>query len=119
MKIAKINRRLGLQGNNIEFTKEPFFGLQPGTKITQIGNGKENGTIRTDVFEQPLTYVGSVIVQFSKKEKMFAFQLDCKVDNENVYFLYGKTKYEIFTETGNKTNNESFMRFYKPEFKQL
>lgn len=116
MQIIKVDLRLGMSGNNIEFNQEAFFGLIPGSKVVQIGNGKENGTIRTDNFITPVTYKGSLMVQFEKLEKMYAFQVECNHVDEDVFFLYGSTGKEIFTECGNKTNNAGFMRFYAPEF---
>lgn len=119
MEIRKVNQRLGMSGNDIQFENEILFGLVPGTKIIQIGDGRENGTIRTDCFDFPVTYRGSLMVQFEKLEKMYAFQLECQVDDEDIYLLYGSTEYEIFTEAGNKTNNKGRMRFYAPVFTEF
>lgn len=122
MKIRLINKSLGMSGRNILFNKEEFFGLKPDEFIIQIGNGNENGTIRTDKFQYPIRYVGSIICQFDKQEKMFAFLLPEKIDNEDIFLLYGKTTNEIFTErvfsmkdrfTGETT---SYLRFYFPFF---
>lgn len=74
MQIRIVDKRLGMTGQNISFTNEVFFGLNVGEKIVQIGNGKENGTIRTDLFNSPIEYVGSIICQFEKPEKMYAFK---------------------------------------------
>lgn len=117
-----VDERLGLTGNDLVFEKESFFGLVPGEFIIQVGNGKENGCIRTDRFLYPVQYVGSIYCQFSEKEKMFAFMLPEKEGNECVYLIYGSTGSEIFTEgvysmkdrTTGKTTG--YMRFYAPEF---
>ncbi len=122
MQIKIVGKSLGMTGQNLHFKKEDFFGLKPEESIIQIGNGKENGTIRTDLFEFPIKYVGSIICQFDKPEKMFAFLLPQKIDDEDIYLLYGTTGNEIFTEallskkdrtTGQTTG---YMRFYAPVF---
>ncbi|WP_353119468.1 hypothetical protein [Myroides odoratus] len=115
--------QLGLSGRNINFHKEDFFGLKPNQSVIQIGNGKENGTIRTDFFKSPIMYSGSIICQFDKKEKMYAFKLTEKEGDEELYLLYGSTGEEIFTEAVFSIKSRvtgkisSYMRFYKPEFK--
>lgn len=121
-KIIIVDKRLGLSGQNILFNKEPFFGLNPNESIIQIGNGKENGTIRTDKFSFPVKYVGSFICQFDEPEKMFAFMLPEKINNEDIFLLYGSTGCQIFTEsvfsmqdrhTGKTTG---YVRVYAPDF---
>ena len=122
MKIRIVDKSLGMSGNNISFYDEEFFSLKPNESIIQIGNGKNNGTIRTDKFSYPIKYVGSIFIQFNKKEKMFAFLLPYKVNNESIYLLYGTTGSEIFTEavfsnkdriTGKTT---AYLRFFAPNF---
>jgi hypothetical protein len=122
MKIRIVDKSLGMSGNNISFYDEEFFSLKPNESIIQIGNGKNNGTIRTDKFSYPIKYVGSIFIQFNKKEKMFAFLLPDKVNNESIYLLYGTTGSEIFTEavfsnkdriTGKTT---AYLRFFAPNF---
>lgn len=117
-----VGGKLGLSGQNINFKNESFFSLEVGQMIIQIGNGKENGTIRTDLFINPVKYVGSIVCNFAKKEKLYAFMLSEKSSDVNYYVLYGSTPDEIFTEavysmkdrvTG-KTS--SYVRFYKPVF---
>ncbi|ADY51461.1 hypothetical protein Pedsa_0889 [Pseudopedobacter saltans DSM 12145] len=123
MKFSIIYGKLGMSGQNIGFENETFYSLKVGDFITQIGNGKENGTIRTDNFDTPIRYVGSIICNFSKPEKMYAFELSEKHNSDNLYLLYGDTGCEIFTEavfsykdrTTKKTS--SYMRFYAPCFK--
>jgi hypothetical protein len=90
MKIRIVDKSLGMSGNNISFYDEEFFSLKPNESIIQIGNGKNNGTIRTDKFSYPIKYVGSIFIQFNKR-KMFAFLLPDKVNNESIYLLYGTT----------------------------
>lgn len=117
MKLRIVDDALGLSGENIQFVKEDFFGLKVGEKVTQIGNGKENGTIRTDKFKYPLLYVGSIICEYSKSEKMFAFKLPYKINDEHIYYLYGSTGLEIYTECIlSSITGSSYMRFYKPFF---
>lgn len=122
MKIRIIDRSLGMSGNNISFGSEDFFGLLPNEYIIQIGNGKENGTIRTDKFSYPVKYVGSILCKFEKEEKMFAFLLPDKVNNEDVFLLYGKTENEIFTEAVLSMKDRitrkttGYLRFYAPTF---
>ena len=122
MKIRIVDKSLGMSGNNISFYDEEFFSLKPNESIIQIGNGKNNGTIRTDKFSYPIKYVGSIFIQFNKKEKMFAFLLPDKVNNESIYLLYGTTGSEILTEavfsnkdriTGKTT---AYLRFFAPNF---
>ncbi len=110
-KVRIVDKRLGLSGQNIKFEREDFFGLKVGQSVVQIGNGKENGTIRTDVFKYPVKYVGSIILKFNQLEKMFAFLLPDKIDGDDIYLLYGSTEEEIFTEI-----EPCFMRFYAPQF---
>ena len=54
MKIRIVDKSLGMSGNNISFYDEEFFSLKPNESIIQIGNGKNNGTIRTDKFSYPI-----------------------------------------------------------------
>ena len=120
--IRIVSRSLGLSGTNIRFKSEPFFGLEPNSEIIQIGNGKENGTIRTDKFSYPVKYVGSIICQFEKEEKMFAFQLPEKNADEDIFLLYGSTGSQIFTEAVTAMKNKKsgkpsgYLRVYAPEF---
>lgn len=124
--IRIVDNRLGMSGENISFSDKPFFGLKVGERVVQIGDGRENGTIRTDSFAYPLKYVGSIILQFDEQEEMFAFQLPEKVDNkEYVYLLYGTAGNEIFTEAvfskKDRVSGEttSYVRFYAPVFKTV
>ena len=123
MKIRLIDKRLGFSGQNTSFKNESFFELSVGNKITQLGNGKDNGTIRTDLFKYPVEYVGSIMIQFDELEKMYAFKLPDKIDNEDIYLLYGSTDFEIWTEavfsSKDRITNKisTYMRFYKPVFK--
>ncbi|MEA4981439.1 MAG: hypothetical protein VB066_01850 [Paludibacter sp.] len=124
-RVRIIAKQLGLSGQNILFENEGFFGLNPGDKITQIGNGKENGTIRTDKFPFACEYVGSIICQFEKPENMFAFKIPEKNNEDDMYFIYGSTGTEIFTEAVFSMKDRltgkisGYMRFYAPEFIKL
>ncbi|MES2379867.1 MAG: hypothetical protein V4538_02425 [Bacteroidota bacterium] len=121
-RIIIVDKHLGLSGKNLLFGNDDFFGLKVGEFVNQIGNGKENGTIRTDQFLYPVKYVGSIECQFEKKEKMFAFELPHKIDDANVYLLYGSTDSEIFTEAVYSMKDKitktttGYTRFYAPEF---
>ena len=81
MKIRIVDKSLGMSGNNISFYDEEFFSLKPNESIIQIGNGKNNGTIRTDKFSYPIKYVGSIFIQFNKKEKIRKEQVNRVVLN--------------------------------------
>lgn len=122
IQICCIGNRLGITGNDIPFIEKDFFGLKVGESVIQIGNGKENGTIRTDNFSFPIKYVGMVICQFDKAEEMYAFMLSEQNEGKDLFFIYGKSENEIFTEavyskkdrtTGKPTG---FLRFYEPVF---
>lgn len=115
MQIRIIDERLGLSGNNIQFEKEPFFELNPDDEVLQIGDGRENGCIRTDKFNSPIKYMGSIILKFDKEEKMFAFKISGHEYDFDVFFLYGSTGLEVFTEA-KYTKKLSYMRFYAPVF---
>lgn len=122
--IRIVDGRLGMVAVNVCFSDKTFFGLRVGECVVQIGDGRENGTIRTDMFAYPVLYVGSIVLQFEEQEEMFAFQLPDKTDNnEDVFLLYGTAGNEIFTEavfshkdrvTGKVS---SYLRFYTPFFK--
>lgn len=120
--IRIIENRLAMSGRDVSFSGEPFFGLLPGEKVSQVGDGRENGTIRTDSFGSPLVYRGSIVCEFQKPEKMFAFELPRKEDGSSLFFLYGTTGHEIFTEgvyaRKDRTTKKvsGYMRFYAPVF---
>ena len=127
-RILPVENYLGMAGKDIKFKNEKFFELNPGDCVIQIGNGKNNGTIRTDKFHYPVMYCGSIICQFhapeemAVPEKMFAFNVQESEDGESIYVLYGSTGHEIFTEyrycKKDRTTGKpaSYVRFYKPEF---
>ena len=120
MRIISIDKRLSLIGQNLKFKQENFFDLIPGTIVTQIGDGRNTGTYRTDTFKNPVIYMGSIVYQFDEKETLYAFQLKPKHKNNNLYLLYGSTGDEIFTEElTNNQNKNSYMRYYTPQFKIL
>ncbi|HHT23142.1 MAG TPA: hypothetical protein GXZ87_07525 [Bacteroidales bacterium] len=120
MKIRIISGRLGMSGTNIQFQNEDFFTLKVGDMVRKIGDGREHGLKRTDEFVEPIEYVGSIICQFSEKEKMYAFRLPQIINNENLYLLYGKTDSEVFTESiYSPKGKKSYVRFYEPNFVKL
>ena len=118
MNITLIDRCLALSGDDFTFNDEPFFGLMPGDKITQIGDGRENGCIRTDKFIKPVQYVGSIDVQFQEVERMYAFEFFEKgTDGKPLYLIYGSTGAEIFTECLCYVKDKTgYLRFYEPVF---
>lgn len=116
-KIRMINGRLGISGKDIEFMDIDFFGLKVGQKIVQVGDGRNNGSFRTDSFKCPVEYVGGLVCEFDKPEKMFAFKILENIENEDVFLLYGSTGSEIFTEAiYSREKKESYVRFYQPVF---
>lgn len=110
---------MALIGEELHFNNEKFFNLNPNTPIIQIGDGRDNGTIRTDKFICPIIYRGSIKIEILSGEKLFAFELSNK---PNHYLLYGSTGSEIFTEAINAWKDRitkkpsGYLRFYKPEF---
>lgn len=113
MQFLTIDKSLAVTGQ-IEFVQEPFFDLPVGSMVKQIGDGRETGCIRTDVFTHPFKYVGSFKASpLGIENKFFAFQIpDALYKNlEPHYLLYGSTGCEIVRET------KSYYRFLKPEFK--
>jgi hypothetical protein len=109
-----IDNSLGAKGK-IDFSQEPFFGIQPDTKILQIGDGRETGCYRTDFFVQPFTYVGSFVATPENEEvKYYAFEVPISMlpdDSESHYLLYESTGSEVLRR---KT---SYNRFITPVFK--
>jgi hypothetical protein len=111
-----IDNLLGFISHSVEFKEKPFFSLKPNTLITQIGCGKENGTIRTSNFEPFVIYKGSIVFN---EEELFAFEIP---HSKGSYFLFGKSNEEVFTEAFYSVDKQSnqiktYMRFYKPIFK--
>lgn len=116
-KIVVVDQNLGMIGKNIKFKNEPFFNLQVGSFINQIGDGRRTGVIRTDIFYNPVKYVGSILCDFSYTEKFYAFDTGVISNENNVYLLYGSTGDEIYTEAKtSKKGKDSYLRFYKPIF---
>lgn len=109
-----IDHSLGAKGK-IDFLQEPFFGIQPGTKILQIGNGRETGCHRTDFFVEPFAYVGSFIASPENEEvKYYAFEVPINMlpdNSESHYLLYESTGSEVLRR---RTNYD---RFISPVFK--
>lgn len=118
MSIRIIDGRLGLSGQGLKFEKEALFGLEPGQKVIQVGDGRETGTFRTDILRFPIEYVGSIICQFLNQEKMYAFRIiETGGIKEDLFFLYGSTGHELFTECMPGPKARPYVRFYKPTFK--
>ena len=115
MKFLTVDGSLAVTGN-IAFEEKPFFGLPPNTMVKQIGDGRENGCVRTDVFREPFKYVGSFKASPTDVEnEFFAFEIPENWHNmaEPVYLLYGSTGSEVVRET------KDYYRFIKPEFKTI
>lgn len=117
MRLRVVDRMCGLSGNDLQFEKEDFFGLKPGAAVIQIGDGRENGCVRTSEFEYPVIYKGSIMVDFGNDiRKMYAFFVK-KMNGEDVYFIYGSTGMEIYNENITNLKTGAFVcRWYKPQF---
>lgn len=110
MEYLLIDQSMAIRGE-IDFTKESFFSLSPDTYVIQIGDGRENGSFRTDLFVQPFKYVGSFIGRF--ESKYFAFQVPQNMlpaNSELHYLLYESTGKEIIRR------EKSYNRFFSPVF---
>lgn len=107
---------MAVQGS-IKFSNEPFFDLQPNTKVIKIGDGRNTGCYRTDLFTEPFLYVGSFESDITGiNEKYFAFQVPQSLtpdSNENYYLLYESTGLEILRRT------KSYVRFITPIFEKI
>lgn len=116
MEYIIINNSIGIRGD-VNFTKEPFFSLIPDTYIIQIGDGRENGSFRTDLFVEPFKYVGVFIGKADSGTcKYYAFQVPFNmlpVNSEPYYLLYETTGLEILRRT------KSYNRFFCPVFKKV
>ncbi|MDE5421751.1 hypothetical protein L3073_05990 [Ancylomarina sp. DW003] len=114
MNFIIIDKSLGATGQ-IDFLQEPFFEIQPDTKILQIGDGRETGCNRTDFFVEPFTYVGAFIAAPEGKDvKYYAFEVPVNMlpdDSEPHYLLYESTGLEVLRR---KTDYD---RFINPVFK--
>lgn len=124
-RIRIVSDALGLSGQNVEFLNEDFYGLKVGEKVIQIGDGRENGTIRTDKFNYPVEYCGAINLQFNEIEKMYAFRLPDKMEDSDIFLLYGNTGLEIFTENvlSRKARHNGklsiYMKFFVPVFTKV
>lgn len=107
-----INKSLAVKGE-IEFTDEPFFSLRVGSMVSQIGDGRENGCVRTDRFAAPFEYVGSFKAKLTGVDsKFFAFKIPSTIyeNSSPHYMLYGSTGLEVLRE------RIDYVRFMKPIF---
>ncbi|NPD48080.1 hypothetical protein [Lentimicrobium sp. S6] len=113
MKYLLIDKSLAVKGQ-IDFKKEDFFSLKPSSYVTQIGDGRETGSYRTDFFTQPFKYVGSFNdTRDSEEYKYYAFQVPVNMLPENSephYLLYESTGVEILRRT------KSYVRFFAAVF---
>lgn len=118
---------MAIQGNDIRFREDKFFGHKPGTKILKIGKGVDSMENRleaiklpvnnVDSFKLPVTYRGSVFIE---NRKYYALQLDpTSVKNRDLdfYMLYEIAGKEIIRLVYRKDGSYHYTRFYKPEFK--
>lgn len=113
MEYILIDKSLGVRGE-LGFTKEAFFSLSPDTDVIQIGDGRETGCYRTDLFVQPFKYVGSFIGR--EASKYYAFQIPIimlPANSEPHYLLYETTGSEALRRT------KSHIRFFSPVFKTI
>lgn len=112
MQFITIDKSLAVKGD-IDFVHVPFFDLPVGSMVKQIGDGRENGCIRTDVFTEPFKYVGSFMASpLGVENEFFAFEIPASIykASEPHYLLYGSTGCEIVRET------KDYYRFLKPQF---
>tara|TARA_R110002050_G_scaffold295237_1_gene453843 strand:+ start:9502 stop:9852 length:351 start_codon:yes stop_codon:yes gene_type:complete len=113
MQFITVDKTLAVKGKII-FENKPFFSLPVGSLVKQIGDGRENGCIRTDIFTKPFKYVGSFKASpFTVENEYFAFEIPAEIyrSSEPIYLLYGSTGAEVIRET------KTYYRFLKPEFK--
>ncbi|WP_228235915.1 hypothetical protein [Allomuricauda sp. M10] len=113
MKFLTVDGSLAVMGQ-IEFDPKEFFGLPIGSMVKQIGDGRETGSIRTDVFREPFKYCGSFKASpLGVENEFFAFQVPDAIyeSKEPLYLLYGSTGCEVVRET------KGYYRFLKPQFK--
>lgn len=114
MEYLIISKSLAVKGI-IDFKKENLYGLEPDTPVLQIGNGKENGCIRTDYFVKPFYYVGSFIgINDDGDCKYYAFRIPEDMlpkKSEPHYLLYEDTGHELCR------HRKDYTRFLKPIFK--
>ena len=112
----------GLMGKDIIFNLIPFFNLLPNSEVTQIGDGRENGCVRTDFLTSKHKYVGSIIIDGLE---FFAFEIPNHILFEienldmtyNYYLLYEKTEHEIFRYRYFGKKSRCYVRWIKPIFK--
>lgn len=112
MKFLTVDGSLAVMGQ-IEFEAKPLFDLPVGSMVKQIGDGRETGCIRTDVFREPFKYCGSFKASpIDVENEFYAFQVPDTIhkSKEPLYLLYGSTGLEVVRET------KSYYRFLKPEF---
>ena len=112
MRFITIDKSIAAVGE-INFLKESFFKIQPGDKISQIGDGRETGSYRTDKFTYPVEYKGSFLSdQYGdESNKYYAFKVPIELspdDGLNYFLLYESTGLEILRRT------TSYIRFFKP-----
>ncbi len=107
----------GIKGVDIEFIKEKLFDLEPGVFVTQIGDGRNNGSYRTDNFVQPFQYVGSLKIDMDgEMAKVYCFQVPPEMIptlSEQAYLLYESTEFEILRR------DKKYMRWMVPIFKTV
>lgn len=121
-KLITVNNRMALITDDVlPIIKEPFFNLKPGDSITQVGDGTNTGTYRTDQFKHPVTYVGAAFLTLPEPELLYLFDTHTEIKSmfsiSKVYLIYGSTGLEVFTEAiYSRKNHKTYMRFYKPVF---
>lgn len=94
----------------VDLKKESFFGLEVGSNVTQIGDGRETGSFRTDRFVKPFVYSGSFI---HEAIEYFVFRIPFEMlplDSEPHYILYESTGGEVLSR------HKEYNRFFVAKF---
>lgn len=117
-----ISKHEAICGESVEFEPVDFFGLRPGEEVKSIGDGRENGCVRTDHFTVPHRYVGKINID---GEDNYAFEVPkvitsrgSGVDPEKSYFLlYQRLTEEIFCYK--HVGDGFYIRWIKPVFQKV
>ena len=87
------------------FVEEPFLNLLPGTKIVEIGDGRNTGCYKTLKLKTYITYVGSITIE---KEKRFAFEIRPEeIDGWDLFESMQKV-YALFVKVGTDIGKEDW-----------
>lgn len=112
-----LSRSVGICGNKIDFLNCKCFGISPGTKVNQIGEGKISFENHVDKFSQPYEYAGAIILQ---QIKYFAFKMPKELmphSDKEFYFLYSKDKYHLYRTIYTNKNKLDYIKKFTPKYK--